>query len=92
MPQWPREHSPGDFCGHADKPLSAAGRSVADGAALATDQAALAAVDEVKSARLEILREIEKRIIGQHQVIDQLLVSPVRPRGHRLSSACPASG
>ncbi len=58
------------------------------GAALATDQAALAAVDEVKSARLEILREIEKRIIGQHQVIDQLLVS-LFARGHCLFVGVP---
>jgi MoxR-like ATPase len=52
------------------------------------DDAALAAVDEVKVARQEILRQIEKRIIGQHQVIDQLLVA-LFARGHCLFVGVP---
>ncbi len=57
-------------------------------AANASDEAALAAVDEVKAARQEILREIEKRIIGQHQVIDQLLCA-LFARGHCLFVGVP---
>jgi MoxR-like ATPase len=62
--------------------------SPAGSAAGAPDAASLAAVDEVKVARQEILREIEKRIIGQHQVIDQLLVA-LFARGHCLFVGVP---
>jgi len=66
--------------------LSASGPASA--AAGSPDAASLAAIDEVKAARQEILREIEKRIIGQHQVIDQLLVA-LFARGHCLFVGVP---
>ncbi len=66
--------------------LSASGSASA--AAGSPDAASLAAIDEVKAARQEILREIEKRIIGQHQVIDQLLVA-LFARGHCLFVGVP---
>lgn len=46
------------------------------------------AVREVKDARAAILREIEKRIIGQQPVIDQLLVA-LFARGHCLFVGVP---
>ncbi len=67
--------------------LSASGQA-ASAAVGSADAASLAAIDEVKVARQEILREIEKRIIGQHQVIDQLLVA-LFARGHCLFVGVP---
>ena len=49
---------------------------------------ALSAVREVASARREILRQIEKRIIGQGEVIDQLLCA-LFARGHCLFVGVP---
>ena len=48
----------------------------------------LAAVAEIKEARQAILREIEKRIIGQRHVIDQLLIA-LFARGHCLFVGVP---
>ena len=53
-----------------------------------TAEDALAAVQEVKKARQDILREIEKRIIGQRDVVDQLLIS-LFARGHCLFVGVP---
>ena len=49
---------------------------------------ALTAVREVANARREILRQIEKRIIGQGEVIDQLLCA-LFARGHCLFVGVP---
>ncbi len=49
---------------------------------------AVAAVREVASARKEILRQIEKRIIGQADIIDQLLTA-LFARGHCLFVGVP---
>src|SRR5262245_42426736 len=54
----------------------------------ATGPSDLEAVKEVARARSEILREIEKRIIGQRAVIDQLLTVPFA-RGHCLFVGVP---
>jgi MoxR-like ATPase len=48
----------------------------------------LRAVEEVARARLEILAELEKRIVGQRQVIDQLLTA-LFARGHCLFVGVP---
>src|SRR5688572_3885988 len=48
----------------------------------------LEAVKEVARARAEIVREIEKRIIGQQRVVDQLLVA-LFSRGHCLFVGVP---
>src|SRR5512137_2086845 len=48
----------------------------------------LLAIAEVARARLEILGEIEKRIVGQRAVIDQLLVA-LFARGHCLFVGVP---
>jgi MoxR-like ATPase len=48
----------------------------------------LEAVKEVARARAEIVREIEKRIIGQRQVVDQLLTA-LFARGHCLFVGVP---
>jgi MoxR-like ATPase len=48
----------------------------------------LRAVDEIAKARLEILTEIEKRIVGQKAVIDQLLTA-LFARGHCLFVGVP---
>jgi MoxR-like ATPase len=48
----------------------------------------LEAVKDVARARAEIVREIEKRIIGQRQVIDQLLTA-LFARGHTLFVGVP---
>src|SRR3989449_8093225 len=48
----------------------------------------LRAVDEIARARLEIKTEVEKRIIGQQAVIDQLLTS-LFARGHCLFVGVP---
>src|SRR5262249_57481649 len=48
----------------------------------------LEAVKEVARARTEIVREIEKRIIGQRAVIDQLLTA-LFARGHCLFVGVP---
>jgi MoxR-like ATPase len=48
----------------------------------------LEAVKEVARARAEIVREIEKRIIGQHAVIDHLLTA-LFARGHCLFVGVP---
>ncbi len=48
----------------------------------------LSAVSEIKDARQAILREIEKRIIGQRHVIDQLLIA-LFARGHCLFVGVP---
>jgi MoxR-like ATPase len=48
----------------------------------------LRAVEEVAKARLEILTEIEKRIVGQRPVIDQLLTA-LFARGHCLFVGVP---
>ena len=48
----------------------------------------VAGIAEVREARLEILRQLEKRIIGQQQVIDLLLVS-LFARGHCLFVGVP---
>ncbi len=55
---------------------------------LATSDEDLQAIAEVARARLEILGEIEKRIVGQRRVIDQLLVS-LFARGHCLFVGVP---
>jgi MoxR-like ATPase len=57
------------------------------GPALDDDQA-VAAVREVAAARKEILRQIEKRIIGQAEIIDQLLTA-LFARGHCLFVGVP---
>jgi MoxR-like ATPase len=58
--------------------------------AVAPDQAAsdLAAVQEIARARGEIMREIEKRIVGQKAVIDHLLTA-MFARGHCLFVGVP---
>jgi MoxR-like ATPase len=48
----------------------------------------LRAVEEIARARIEIKAEVEKRIIGQHAVIDQLLTS-LFARGHCLFVGVP---
>lgn len=48
----------------------------------------LRAIEEIARARLEILGEIEKRIVGQRQVIDQLLIA-LFARGHCLFVGVP---
>jgi MoxR-like ATPase len=48
----------------------------------------LQAIEEVAKARREILTEIEKRIVGQKRVIDQLLVA-LFARGHCLFVGVP---
>src|SRR5947207_12993882 len=48
----------------------------------------LRAVDEIARARLEIKAEVEKRIVGQQAVIDQLLTS-LFARGHCLFVGVP---
>jgi MoxR-like ATPase len=48
----------------------------------------LRAIEEVAKARLEILAEIEKRIVGQRRVIDQLLIA-LFARGHCLFVGVP---
>jgi len=48
----------------------------------------LHAIEEVAKARLEILAEIEKRIVGQKRVIDQLLTA-LFARGHCLFVGVP---
>ena len=48
----------------------------------------LDAVKEVASARDRIAREIEKRIVGQHQVVDHLLTA-LFARGHCLFVGVP---
>lgn len=48
----------------------------------------LQAIQEVARARLEILGEIEKRIVGQRAVIDQLLIA-LFARGHCLFVGVP---
>ena len=48
----------------------------------------LRAVEEIANARLQIKHEVEKRIIGQHAVIDQLLTS-LFARGHCLFVGVP---
>ncbi len=48
----------------------------------------LRAVEELAHARVEIKAEVEKRIIGQHAVIDQLLTS-LFARGHCLFVGVP---
>jgi MoxR-like ATPase len=48
----------------------------------------LRAVEEIARARVEIKAEVEKRIIGQHAVIDQLLTS-LFARGHCLFVGVP---
>ena len=46
------------------------------------------AVEEIARARLEIKAEIEKKIIGQHAVVDQLLTA-LFARGHCLFVGVP---
>jgi len=48
----------------------------------------LAAIEEMGRARLEIMAEIEKRIVGQKRVIDQLLIA-LFARGHCLFVGVP---
>src|SRR5436309_10279758 len=48
----------------------------------------LRAVEEIARARSEIKTEVEKRIIGQHAVIDQLLTA-LFARGHCLFVGVP---
>jgi MoxR-like ATPase len=48
----------------------------------------LASVEEIARARQEILREVEKRIVGQKQVIDHLLCA-LFARGHCLFVGVP---
>jgi MoxR-like ATPase len=48
----------------------------------------LVAIEEIKAARMEILRQIEKRIIGQQAVID-LLLTALFARGHCLFVGVP---
>ena len=67
---------------------SAAASSEAGGAATSVLGDDAQAVATVKAARQEILRQIEKRIIGQQQVIDQLLIS-LFSRGHCLFIGVP---
>jgi MoxR-like ATPase len=59
-----------------------------EGAAASTPRNDLEAVKEVARARAEILREIEKRIIGQRAVIDHLLTA-LFARGHCLFVGVP---
>jgi MoxR-like ATPase len=55
---------------------------------VAETPADLRAVEELAHARVEIKAEVEKRIIGQHAVIDQLLTS-LFARGHCLFVGVP---
>jgi MoxR-like ATPase len=55
---------------------------------VAETQADLRAVEEIARARVQIKTEVEKRIIGQHKVIDQLLTS-LFARGHCLFVGVP---
>jgi MoxR-like ATPase len=55
---------------------------------VAETPADLRAVEEIARARIEIKAEVEKRIIGQHAVIDQLLTS-LFARGHCLFVGVP---
>ena len=48
----------------------------------------LSAMAEIKDARQAILREIDKRIIGQRHVIDQLLIA-LFAKGHCLFVGVP---
>lgn len=58
------------------------------GMSLPAETLVLAAIQEMKTARQEILRQIEKRIIGQQQVID-LLLTALFARGHCLFVGVP---
>src|SRR3569833_196321 len=53
-----------------------------------TPRSDLEAVKELAEAHAQIVREIEKRIIGQRRVIDQLLVA-LFARGHTLFAGVP---
>jgi MoxR-like ATPase len=55
---------------------------------VAETPADLRAVEEIARARIQIKAEVEKRIIGQHKVIDQLLTS-LFARGHCLFVGVP---
>ena len=55
---------------------------------VAETQNDLRAVEEIARARVEIKAEVEKRIIGQQPVIDQLLTS-LFARGHCLFVGVP---
>ena len=69
--------------------LASAGSLPGPGSGPATPETVdIAAIEEVKAARHEILRQIEKRIIGQQAVIDLLLVS-LFARGHCLFVGVP---
>ena len=57
----------------------------------AQPEADLLAVQEIAEARRGILGEIEKRIIGQRAVVDQLLVT-LFARGHCLFVGVPGLG
>jgi MoxR-like ATPase len=59
-----------------------------DSAVVAETPTDLRAVEEIAKARIEIKHEVEKRIIGQHAVIDQLLTS-LFARGHCLFVGVP---
>ena len=69
--------------------LPAQGSSTGTGApAVPTEPVELVAIEEIKAARQEILRQIEKRIIGQQAVID-LLLTALFARGHCLFVGVP---
>jgi MoxR-like ATPase len=53
-----------------------------------TDKSDLEAVKELADAHAQIVKEIEKRIIGQRRVVDQLLVA-LFARGHTLFVGVP---
>src|SRR5262245_29116715 len=48
----------------------------------------LAAVQQIAQARADITRELEKRIVGQHEVVEKLLVA-MFARGHCLFVGVP---
>ena len=62
--------------------------TVSSSGAVSRSVSDLEAVKEVARARAEIVREIEKRIIGQRQVVDQLLTA-LFARGHCLFVGVP---
>jgi MoxR-like ATPase len=65
-----------------------AGDSVVTQVAKADQRSDLDAVAELADAHKQIVREIEKRIIGQRRVVDQLLVA-LFARGHTLFVGVP---
>jgi len=58
------------------------------GQAVATSNEDLQAVEELASARKQILEQIEKRVVGQREVVEHLLIS-LFARGHCLFVGVP---